>query len=200
MVHVEIFLGGTTGLETIGARYQKGVIQIFPSYQFESKLWTLKEYHFCSIETWLDGICKSHCSEHPWINKNIRIGLGGKSIFDCEDDNEDISAGDEDLNEENQNNENKNQNNLNNNEKREGNSLSVIHLSDQNFVDCNDCNHHVNNSNDPFKENSNYSDEDQEDPDMIGGGDGDEEEDDTETPLKKAPSRDNIKSGNFFLQ
>lgn len=91
MVHVEIFLGGETGEETIGARFQKGFVQIFPSYKFDSKLWTLKEFHFCSIETWLDGICQSHCSAHPWIIPTVNTG--GKSIFD--DDDSDVSAGDD---------------------------------------------------------------------------------------------------------
>lgn len=91
MVHVEIFLGGETGEETIGARYQKGFVQIFPSYKFDSKLWTLKEFHFCSIETWLDGICQSYCSTHPWIIPTVNTG--GKSIFD--DDDSDVSAGDD---------------------------------------------------------------------------------------------------------
>jgi hypothetical protein len=97
MVHVEIFLGGETGTETIGSRYQKGFIQIFPSYQFDSKLWTLKQYHFCSLEPWLDGLCQSSCPEHAWINPKA-IGTGGKSIFD--DDDEEEEAAGEDENEE----------------------------------------------------------------------------------------------------
>lgn len=23
-------------------------------------------FHFKSLDTWLEGICKSHCEEHPW--------------------------------------------------------------------------------------------------------------------------------------
>ena len=93
MVHVEIFLGGETGEATIGARFQKGFVQIFPSYKFDSKLWTLKQFHFCSLDTWLDGVCQSHCPEHPWIIPTVFTG--GKSIFDDEEE----SAG-EDLGEE----------------------------------------------------------------------------------------------------
>jgi hypothetical protein len=96
MVHVEIFLGGETGEATIGARFQKGFVQIFPSYKFDSKLWSLKQFHFCSLDTWLDGICRSHCSEHPWIIPTISF-TGGKSIFDEEEGDE--SAG-EDLGDE----------------------------------------------------------------------------------------------------
>jgi hypothetical protein len=93
MVHVEIFLGGETGEETIGARYQRGTIQIFPSYLFESKLWKLKQLHFCSIETWLDGQCRSVCPEHQWLDSSTALlaSAGSRSIFyDSEDD---ISAG-----------------------------------------------------------------------------------------------------------
>jgi hypothetical protein len=100
MVHVEIFLGGETGFETIGSRFQKGFIQIFPSYQFDSKLWTLKQYHFCSLDPWLEGICQSSCPDHPWINPKP-IGTGGKSIFDEEEDEEE-AAGEENEEEENE--------------------------------------------------------------------------------------------------
>ena len=92
MVHVEIFYGGETGEATLGARYQKGVVQIFPSYQFPSKLWTLKEYYFCSIDTWLEGHCQSVCSEHPWIISTpaLTAAMGSRSIFY---DSDDESAG-----------------------------------------------------------------------------------------------------------
>ena len=36
-------------------------------------------YHFKSIDTWLMGICQSHCSEHPW--KRSKYQPGKKSIF-----------------------------------------------------------------------------------------------------------------------
>ena len=58
MTHVEIFLGGETGESTIGARYKTGTIEIFDSYKFESKTWELSKYHFKSIDTWIEGICK----------------------------------------------------------------------------------------------------------------------------------------------
>jgi len=66
MTHVEIFLGGETGESTIGARYKTGTIQIFDSYKFESKTWDLTRYHFKSIDTWIEGICKSFCGTHRW--------------------------------------------------------------------------------------------------------------------------------------
>lgn len=93
MVHVEIFLGGETGEATIGARFQKGFVQIFPSYKFDSKLWTLKQFHFCSLDTWLDGVCQSHCPEHPWIIPTVFTG--GKSIFDDEEESAGQDLGEE---------------------------------------------------------------------------------------------------------
>jgi hypothetical protein len=94
-VHVEIFLGGETGEATIGARYQKGVVQVFPSYKFVSKSWDLISYHYRSLDTWLDGLCVSHCSEHPWVSESgsLYAAAGRKSIFNDEED-DDVDAGD----------------------------------------------------------------------------------------------------------
>ena len=55
MVHVEIYMGEGRSL---GARLQKGVIQIFDSYKFESKNYYNMKYFYKSIDNWLDGICK----------------------------------------------------------------------------------------------------------------------------------------------
>ena len=57
MVHVEIFYGGETGEQTIGARWFKGVVSIFNSYKFTSEKYYDIQYHFKSIDTWLQGIC-----------------------------------------------------------------------------------------------------------------------------------------------
>lgn len=83
MVHVEIFYGGNTGEATIGARFSKGVVQIWPSYKFDSKLWKLHAYHFCSIDTWLEGECQSHCAEHEWkcSASSLALAAGERSIF-----------------------------------------------------------------------------------------------------------------------
>ena len=62
-VHVEVYIGDG---RTLGARWGKGVVQEHDSYTFTAKTWTLTEYVFCSIDTWLQGVCKSHCSEHEW--------------------------------------------------------------------------------------------------------------------------------------
>jgi len=96
-VHVEIFVGGETGEGTLGARWHRGVVSFFPSYKFEASSWTIHKYHFRSLDTWLDGICKSHCDEHPWHSDalNYLEAAGKRSIFNAEED-EDCSAGGDD--------------------------------------------------------------------------------------------------------
>nr|XP_039267232.1 uncharacterized protein LOC120342469 isoform X2 [Styela clava] len=64
IVHVEVWLG--EGRKTIGARWHKGVVQIFDSYRFKSTSYHSMKYHFKSINPWLMGICKSHCPMHAW--------------------------------------------------------------------------------------------------------------------------------------
>ncbi|XP_030843027.1 probable beta-tubulin polyglutamylase [Strongylocentrotus purpuratus] len=77
MVHVEVWLGD--GPKTIGARWQKGKVQVFDSYRFVSKSYHNMVYHFKSIDTWLQGICRSYCDEHPWTRTKYKPGK--KSIF-----------------------------------------------------------------------------------------------------------------------
>lgn len=55
MVHVEIWMGD--GQKTLGARNQRGVVEIHDCYQFVSKGYGDMKYHFRSLETWLDGVC-----------------------------------------------------------------------------------------------------------------------------------------------
>jgi hypothetical protein len=66
MVHVEIFVGGETGSQSIGARRKNGVVQMFDTFRFESKRFYNTKHHFRSIDTWIDGICKSWCPDHEW--------------------------------------------------------------------------------------------------------------------------------------
>lgn len=66
MVHVEIYTGGETGQQSIGARWFNGVVQYFDSYQFKSTNYYDIKFHYKSVKTWLEGECKSHCSFHPW--------------------------------------------------------------------------------------------------------------------------------------
>jgi len=56
LTHVEIWLGD--GPKTIGARWQKGKVQVFDSYQFNATSYHSPVYIFKSIETWLMGICR----------------------------------------------------------------------------------------------------------------------------------------------
>lgn len=77
MVHVEIWLGD--GEKTVGARWQKGRVQIHDSYRFEAKAYHSMQYHFKSIDTWLQGVCKSFCPDHPW--KLRKFEPGKHSIF-----------------------------------------------------------------------------------------------------------------------
>ncbi|XP_033642169.1 protein polyglycylase TTLL10-like [Asterias rubens] len=77
LVHVEVWAG--EGSKSIGARWQKGHVQLFDSYMFEAKSYHSMVYHFKSIDTWLQGVCKSHCPEHPW--RVTTYEPGQKSIF-----------------------------------------------------------------------------------------------------------------------
>ncbi|XP_072040892.1 LOW QUALITY PROTEIN: uncharacterized protein [Amphiura filiformis] len=91
MVHVEIWAG--EGAKTIGARWQKGKVQVFDSYRFEAKSYHSMQYHFKSIDTWLQGICKSYCPEHRWSTTVFEPGH--KSIFSVQDPEvDDEGAGD----------------------------------------------------------------------------------------------------------
>ncbi|XP_064424002.1 uncharacterized protein TTLL10 [Latimeria chalumnae] len=82
MVHVEIWLGD--GERSLGARWQQGKVQAFQSYKFVSTSYGEMKYHFKSIETWLQGICTSHCSKHKW-NPQLQLP-GNKSIFYLEEE------------------------------------------------------------------------------------------------------------------
>lgn len=64
MTHVEIFLG--EGEKTIGSRDSRGVVEIFDTFQFSSENYFNIQYHFKSIDTWLQGIHKSFCKYHKW--------------------------------------------------------------------------------------------------------------------------------------
>ncbi|CAI8024141.1 Protein polyglycylase TTLL10 [Geodia barretti] len=90
MVHVEIWLGD--GEKTVGARWQKGRVEIHESYQFVSKSYHSMQYHFRSIDTWLNGICRSYCPEHEWEVAH-QFTPGKYSIFSTEQDE---SCGEED--------------------------------------------------------------------------------------------------------
>lgn len=58
LVHVEIFIGGESGEQSIGARWNTGVVGLHQSYKFESKNYYDVKHYYRSLDTWLDGICK----------------------------------------------------------------------------------------------------------------------------------------------
>ena len=92
MVHVEVWLGQEA--KTIGSRWYKGTVQVFDSYKFISKSYYSMKYHFCSIETWLDGICRSFCPEHKWLRH--KYSPKKHSIFRYEDDDDDDDEDEDD--------------------------------------------------------------------------------------------------------
>jgi len=47
--------------KSLGARWQKGTIQLFDSYKFKSTLYYDIKYHYRSIDSWLEGKLKSYC-------------------------------------------------------------------------------------------------------------------------------------------
>ncbi|XP_013911852.1 PREDICTED: uncharacterized protein LOC106541050 [Thamnophis sirtalis] len=77
IVHVEIWLG--EGERSLGARRKHGRAQVFDSYRFVSSSYGDMKYHFKSIETWLQGVCVSHCPEHKWTS--ARDDVEKNSIF-----------------------------------------------------------------------------------------------------------------------
>lgn len=66
MVHVEIFIGGPTGEQSLGARWFRGAVQVFDSFKFTSTNYYDIEFHYKSIDPWLQGTFHSHCSVHSW--------------------------------------------------------------------------------------------------------------------------------------
>jgi cell wall-associated NlpC family hydrolase len=67
MVHVEVFIGGSTGEATIGSRSRQHVSK-HESFRLESENYYDTQYHFKSIEPWLEGKLQSYCSEHNWVD------------------------------------------------------------------------------------------------------------------------------------
>lgn len=100
MVHVEIFTGGETGEQSIGARWQRGVVQYFDSYKFTSTSYHSIVFHYKSLDTWLEGICKSHCDQHSWSSSNIMWAPGKKSIFSIDDEYDEADMDAPDLDDE----------------------------------------------------------------------------------------------------
>ena len=69
-------------------------MQYFDSYKFESKAYHSIEFHYRSIDTWLEGICRSYCSTHEWRNWKVFWVPDKKSIFSTDEiyDENDMDA------------------------------------------------------------------------------------------------------------
>jgi hypothetical protein len=87
---VEIFTGrGPNGEGVIGSREQKKWVKEYDDYRIEtSKRWKLLRYHFVSLDTWLEGTCKSFCRQHDWkkLNRTRRSPTSKKSVFASQTD------------------------------------------------------------------------------------------------------------------
>ena len=76
MVHIEVFLGGKTGEKSIGSRTSLNQVSYHDSFRFVGRKYHSIEYHYKSLDTWLDGICKSWCPEHKWRRSNYQVAEG----------------------------------------------------------------------------------------------------------------------------
>ncbi|XP_076451804.1 uncharacterized protein LOC143287581 isoform X3 [Babylonia areolata] len=104
MLHVEVWLG--EGGKTIGARWNKGKVQVFDSYRFQPTSFTNEQYLFRSIDTWLMGICKSYCDKHKWGVSSYHQRNKKSPVFLPEQLNlslQDQKAGDDDDDDDNDN-------------------------------------------------------------------------------------------------
>mmetsp|Transcript_115749 Transcript_115749/g.248735 ORF Transcript_115749/g.248735 Transcript_115749/m.248735 type:complete len:86 (+) Transcript_115749:533-790(+) len=68
------------GEQSIGARWQKGVIQLFDTYKFKTTSYDIHKYYYKSLNPWLRGQCVSHCKEHPWVRMD-NVKKSKNSIF-----------------------------------------------------------------------------------------------------------------------
>lgn len=67
IVHVEVYDPTDENKKRcFASRWNDGVIQWFDSFEFTASNWKLVKIWFCSIDTWLDGVCTSTCPEHDW--------------------------------------------------------------------------------------------------------------------------------------
>mmetsp|Transcript_122922 Transcript_122922/g.274484 ORF Transcript_122922/g.274484 Transcript_122922/m.274484 type:complete len:677 (-) Transcript_122922:157-2187(-) len=88
IVHVEVFIGGETGEETIGSRWARSDpaegkvrgVQIHSSYKYISTKYEINKYHFRSLSTWLGGTCRSQ-SYSDASGQLASTHCGRKSIF-----------------------------------------------------------------------------------------------------------------------
>lgn len=91
IVHIEVFIGGSTGEATIGSRSRQHVSK-HDSFRFVSENYYDIEYHYKSIEPWLQGRLESNCSEHNWTDKHVCKKSKKKSVFKAESDESETSS------------------------------------------------------------------------------------------------------------
>lgn len=73
-------------------------MQFFDSYKFTSTAYHSIEFHYKSLDTYLEGVCRSFCDQHSWSSANMQWAPGKKSIFNIDDeyDEADMNAPDVD--------------------------------------------------------------------------------------------------------
>ena len=76
MVHIEVYLGGESVERSIGSRTCINEVSYHDSYKFVSTSYHSMKFHYRSIDTWLDGICKSFCHEHKWKSARHAVTEG----------------------------------------------------------------------------------------------------------------------------
>ena len=80
MVHIEVYLGGEgTPEKSIGSRTNINEVSYHDSYKFVSTSYHSIKYHYRSLDTWLDGVCKSWCSQHKWKSTRYCVNEGNNS-------------------------------------------------------------------------------------------------------------------------
>jgi len=57
---------------SVASRKAKGVVTVYDDFRYKSKSYYNIRRHFRSLDSWLDGICESHCDMHPKTGKSIK--------------------------------------------------------------------------------------------------------------------------------
>lgn len=57
------------------------MVQYFDSFKFTSTAYHSIEFHYRSIDTWLEGVCRSWCQTHEWKNWKLFWVPDKRSIF-----------------------------------------------------------------------------------------------------------------------
>lgn len=79
MVHIEVYLG--PGNRSMGSRTCINEVSYHENYKFVSTSYHSIQYHYRSIETWLDGICRSWCPSHKWRAAFYAVSEGNQHKY-----------------------------------------------------------------------------------------------------------------------